>query len=36
MLGKRDVWDVGCLGCRLWDVGFLPGCGTLNFKMPFR
>ena len=21
MLGTGDVWEVGCLGCGMWDVG---------------
>ena len=29
-----DARDVGCLGCGMWDVGSLPGCGMLIYKMP--
>ena len=41
MLGMwyvRDVVcsDVGCSGCRMWDVGCLPGCGMLIYKMPLK
>ena len=34
MFGMWDVQDVGCLGCVMWDVGCLPGCGMLIYKMP--
>ena len=35
MLGMRDVWDVGCLGCGMfgmWDVGDVRcwGCGMFG------
>ena len=39
MLGMWDVPDVVCSGCamfRMWyveDVGCLPGCGMLIYKM---
>ena len=32
MFGMRDVHDVGC---GMWDVGCLPGCRMLIYKMPF-
>ena len=35
MFGVWDVRDVGCLGCGMWDVGCLPGCGMLIYKMSF-
>ena len=34
MFGMSDVWDVRCSGSGMWDVGCLPGCGTLIYKMP--
>ena len=34
MFRRWDVRDVGCSGCRMWDVGCLPGCGMLIYKMP--
>ena len=34
MFGVWDVRDVGCLGCRMWDVRCLLGCGMLIYKMP--
>ena len=34
MFGMWDVRDVGCLGSGMWDVGCLPGCGMLIYKMP--
>ena len=30
----RDVRDVGCFGCGMWDVECLLGCGMLVYKMP--
>ena len=29
-----DVRDVGCFGCGMWDVGCLPRCRMLIYKMP--
>ena len=34
MFGMWDVGDVGCSVCGMWDVGCLPGCGMLIYKMP--
>ena len=34
VLGMCDVEDVECSGCGMWDVGCLPGCGMLIYKMP--
>ena len=34
MSGIWDVGDVGCSGCGMRDVGCLPGCGILIYKMP--
>ena len=37
IFGMWGVWDVGCWGCGMfgmWDVGCLPGCGMLIYKMP--
>ena len=39
MLGIWEVWDMACSGCgvsEMWevrDVGCLPGCGMLIYKM---
>ena len=27
---------MGCAGCGIWDVGCLPGCGMLTYKMPIK
>ena len=35
--GMFEMWDardVGCSGCEMWDVGCLPGCGMVIYKMP--
>ena len=32
-----NVRDAGCFGCKMfgiWDLGCLPGCGMLIYKMP--
>ena len=37
-MGNVEMWDVrdvGCLGCGMRDVGCLPGCGMLIYKMPY-
>ena len=34
MFGMWYAWDVGCSGCGMWDMGCLPGCGILIYKMP--
>ena len=34
MFGMWDVRHVGCSRCGMWDVGCLPGCGMLIYKMP--
>ena len=34
MFRMWDSRDVGCSGCEMWDVGCLPGCGMLIYKMP--
>ena len=34
MFGMWDVGDVGCSVCGMWDVGCLPGCGILIYKVP--
>ena len=31
-----DVSDVECSGCGMWDVGRLPGCRMLIYKMPHK
>ena len=35
MFRMWDVLDVRCSGCGMWDVGCLPGCEMLIYKMPF-
>ena len=32
-IGDVECWDMGCSGCGMWDVGCLPGCGMLIYKM---
>ena len=34
MFGRWDVWDVGCSVCGIRDVGCLPECGILIYKVP--
>ena len=31
--GMLGMWDVRDVGCGMWDVGCLPGCGMLIYKM---
>ena len=31
--GLLEMWDVRDMGCEMWDVGCLPGCGMLIYKM---